>query len=94
MSTMKKRPVSAALGAAFLASAISPLADADTNPFSVQPLASGYDIVNAGSHEGKCGEGKCGEGKCGEEESKGDEGKCGEGKCGEGKCGADDDKGA
>ncbi len=85
MSKIKMKPVTAALGAAFLATAISPMASADVNPFSATPLNAGYDIVNADDHEGKCGEGKCGEGKCGESDSgkdKGEEGKCGEGKCG------------
>lgn len=90
-----KNHLSIALGAAFLATSITPLASADVNPFSAQPLSSGYDLANfAKDTEGKCGEGKCGgdkadsEGKCGE-------GKCGggksdaEGKCGEGKCGGD-----
>ena len=92
MSKIKANPVAAALGAAFLATAISPIASADVTPFSATPLNTGYDIVNAGDHEGKCGEGKCGESKGGED--KGEEGKCGEGKCGgdakkdsEGKCG-------
>ena len=94
MNTSKTKPMTIALGAAFLASALSPVASAEANPFSVQTLPSGYDIVNAGSHEGKCGEGKCGgkeskskegrcgEGKCGGDDAKGKEGKCGEGKCG------------
>lgn len=85
MSKIKMKPVTAALGAAFLATAISPMASADVNPFSATPLNAGYDIVNADDHKGKCGEGKCGEGKCGESDSgkdKGEEGKCGEGKCG------------
>ena len=91
-----KKPLAAALGAAFLASAVSPVVTAGTNPFAANQLSGGYDLVSYGHHEGKCGEGKCGgeksaEGKCGE-------GKCGgeksaaskstsEGKCGEGKCG-------
>ena len=79
MSKFKAKPVGTVLGAAFLASAISPVANAETNPFSAVQLNTGYDIVNA--EEGKCGEGKCGEGKCGGEE-KDEEGKCGEGKCG------------
>jgi len=87
MSKFKAKPLTAALGAAFLATAISPIASADVNPFSATPLNNGYDIVNADGHEGKCGEGKCGESKGGED--KGEEGKCGEGKCGEGKCGGD-----
>ena len=85
-----KKPLAAALGAAFLASAVAPVASADTNPFAANQLSGGYDLVNYGHHEGKCGEGKCGEakgkeGKCGEGkcgEAKGKEGKCGEGKCG------------
>ena len=87
MSKFKAKPLTAALGAAFLATAIAPVASADVNPFSATPLSTGYDIVNADGHEGKCGEGKCGEGKCGE--SKGGEEKGKEGKCGEGKCGGD-----
>ncbi|MEP5765437.1 MAG: hypothetical protein ABJ308_12630 [Halieaceae bacterium] len=79
-----KKPLAAALGAAFLASAVSPVVSAGTNPFAADQLSGGYDLVSYGKHkEGKCGEGKCGEGK-----AKGKaEGKCGEGKCGEGKCG-------
>jgi uncharacterized low-complexity protein len=85
-----KKPLAAALGAAFLASAVSPIVSADTNPFAANQLSGGYDLVNFGEHEGKCGEGKCGgeksaEGKCGEGKCGGE--KSGEGKCGEGKCG-------
>ena len=75
-----KKPLAAALGAAFLATAISPLASAEVNPFSAQQLSGGYDLANFGGH-GKDGEGKCGEGKCGEGDKDG-EGKCGEGKGG------------
>jgi len=84
-----KKPLAAALGAAFLASSIVPLASAEVNPFSAQQLSGGYDLASFDKH---AGEGKCGEGKCGEEKAEG-EGKCGEGKCGEdkadgeGKCG-------
>ena len=83
-----KKPLAAALGAAFLASTLAPLATAEVNPFSAQQLSGGYDLANYDKHE----EGKCGEGKCGDDKSEG-EGKCGEGKCGgdkaegEGKCG-------
>ena len=94
MAISNKKPLAAAIGAAFLAASVSPVASAASNPFSAITLSGGYDIANHGEHEGKCGEGKCGgdkaegEGKCGE-------GKCGgkkaegEGKCGEGKCGGD-----
>jgi uncharacterized low-complexity protein len=95
-----RKPLALALGAAFLASSVVPVASAAANPFAAQELGSGYNLANFnshgdGDHEGKCGEGKCGEkdtaeGKCGE-------GKCGEkdaaeGKCGEGKCGGEDAK--
>lgn len=104
MAKKKFTPLTAAVGAAFLASAtLAPLASAADNPFASQDLNSGYKLA-AKDAEGKCGgekaaEGKCGEktdaeGKCGEgkaegAESKGKEGKCGEGKCGEGKCGGE-----
>jgi len=96
-----KKPLSIALGAAFVTSlAAAPVANAADNPFAMSELSSGYMVAD--SHmEGKCGEGKCGgakatategaekvmeEGKCGGNKTTA-EGKCGEGKCGEGKCG-------
>ena len=95
--TTVMKPLSIALGAAFVASlAGTSVANAADNPFSMTELSSGYMVAD--SKEGKCGEGKCGgekkseEGKCGGEK-KAEEGKCGEGKCGgekkakEGKCG-------
>ncbi len=99
MKNTMKKSLSIALGTTFVAAmSASPVANADTNPFGMQNLESGYMQVA----EGKCGEGKCGEGMMNKEgKSDGDkakkEGKCGEGKCGddkgkkEGKCG--DDKG-
>ena len=93
MSGKTLKPLATALGTAFLASSVVPMASAATsNPFAAEDLRGGYDLANYASHEGKCGEGKCGEGKAGEEGECG-EGKCGEGKaegegkCGEGKCG-------
>ena len=100
--TTVMKPLSIALGAAFVASlAGTSVANAADNPFSMTELSSGYMVAD--SKEGKCGEGKCGgekkaeEGKCGEGkcggEKKAKEGNCGEGKCGgekkakEGKCG-------
>ena len=102
-----KKPLAAALGAAFLATSVAPLASAEMNPFSAQQLSGGYDLASYGKDgEGKCGEGKCGdkkasgEGSCGEGNAKGEgEGKCGEGKCGdnkasgEGSCGEGNAKG-
>ena len=100
MLKRKMKPVTAAVGTAFVASlAAASVASADDNPFGAETLERGYDLLASGHGEGKCGEGKCGEGQCGED--KGDaEGKCGEGasgddkddaegKCGEGKCGSD-----
>ncbi len=94
---ISKKPLAAALGAAFMASTVAPLVTAEANPFSAQQLSGGYDQVNFAHHEeGKCGEGKCGDAKKGDGEGKCGEGKCGgekkadgEGKCGEGKCGGD-----
>jgi len=72
MKTSMKKTLSIALGTSFVAAmAASPAANADTNPFGMQNLESGYMQLA----EGKCGEGKCGEGKA-------KEAKCGEGKCG------------
>ena len=76
-----------AIGATFLAGFALPVL-ADSNPFSISPLATGYDLVSYNKTE----EGKCGEGQCGADHSKHakddmkkckEEGKCGEGKCGE-----------
>ena len=93
-STLK--PIAAALGATFVVSlAVSPVANAAENPFSLTAFDSGYEIAGDHEKEGKCGEGKCGdknkeEGKCGEGkcgDKEGDKMKAEEGKCGEGKCG-------
>ena len=70
-STLNKS-LSIAMGATFAAAmTASPVASADTNPFGMQSMSSGYMQV---------AEGKCGEGKCGGKKAK--EAKCGEGKCG------------
>ncbi len=96
---MNKQPLlNAAVGAAFAAATLMPVAHA-ANPFAADTLQSGYQVAQADTkaQDGKCGEGKCGadkkkDGKCGE-------GKCGaqkdkkkDGKCGEGKCGSDKKK--
>jgi uncharacterized low-complexity protein len=86
----RKKPLAIALCATFSAAiSASPVVFADSNPFGMQDLGTGYMQLA----EGKCGEGKCGEkmmkeGKCGDKMKK--EGKCGdkmnmEGKCGDGK---------
>lgn len=95
MKQIKKSSVATALGAVVIGSLASTVALADTNPFGMQSLESGYSQFAAegkcggdkSAKEGKCGgdkaakEGKCGEGKCGGDK-KAKEGKCGEGKCG------------
>ena len=102
MAKYTMKPLAAAVGAAFLASAVAaPMATASENPFQLTQLESGYNLASKAEGEGKCGEGKCGEGKCGEGKAAtdadaktkaDDEGKCGEAKTatkadGEGKCG-------
>jgi uncharacterized low-complexity protein len=58
----KKTAVSLAIGSAFVASfAIAPVASAADNPFKMDSLKDGYQVVAAKeSKEGKCGEGRCG----------------------------------
>ena len=89
MTTPAKKPVAAAVGAAFLASvALAPLAQAAENPFQAHSLSGGYTLAEKTMTEGKCGEGKCGEsmrkaheGNCGGAKAKtAAEGKCGGGK--------------
>ncbi|MBI2782676.1 MAG: hypothetical protein HYX64_01120 [Gammaproteobacteria bacterium] len=89
MATQTKKPIAAAVGAAFLASVtLAPLAQAAENPFHANSLSGGYNLAEKAMTEGKCGEGKCGEsmkkaheGNCGGEKAKtAAEGKCGGGK--------------
>ena len=94
------KPVAIAVSTA-LAGGLSLTANADTGPFAMAGLSSGYMVASgtegAGGEKAAEAEGKCGEGKCGEAmKAKQAEGKCGEGKCGgekadkaEGKCGGD-----
>jgi len=91
------KSVAMAAGASFAISlAASPVAMADSNPFSMTKVSSDSNIQLA---SGKCGEGKCGGSTKGTDKKS--EGKCGEGKCGgnmddkmkEGKCGGDKKKG-
>ena len=96
MKNSTKKPLVAALGAAFVTSmAFAPAASADVSPFGATELETGYMVLAEGKcGEGKCGgekksEGKCGEGKCAATKTseKAAEAKCAEGKCAEGKCG-------
>jgi uncharacterized low-complexity protein len=83
-----KKPLAAALGAAFLATSVAPLAGAAVNPFSSKQLSGGYDLPSYNEPQGeKAKEGSCGdkakEGSCGD---KAKEGSCGD-KAKEGSCG-------
>lgn len=90
---MKKQTlVSLAIGSAFTAAALTPVAHAAAeNPFGASKLQSGYQLAEADTKmkDGKCGEAKCGadkkaEAKCGADK-KGDmksDSKAGEAKCG------------
>jgi uncharacterized low-complexity protein len=93
----KQQLLSVAIGSAFAAVTLMPVAHA-ANPFAADTLQNGYQVAQA---DAKAKDGKCGEGKCGADKKKKDgkcgEGKCGadkkkDGKCGEGKCGAEKDK--
>jgi uncharacterized low-complexity protein len=99
MSDKNLKPLAIAVGAAVATSLAGiSVANADTSPFSMTTLSSGY-MADVHLGEGKCGGDKDAEGKCGgdkDAEGKCGEGKCGgdkdaEGKCGEGKCGGDKD---
>ncbi|MDD2883507.1 MAG: hypothetical protein PHT48_00520 [Dechloromonas sp.] len=82
---MKKQQfVSLALGSAFAAVTLSPLAQAADSPFSTQKLEAGYQLAAAD----KKSDGKCGEAKCGADKKK-TEAKCGADKKSDAKCGAD-----
>jgi len=106
----KAHTLSLAIGAAFAAAALSPVAFAADNPFAMQKLSNGYQLAGNEAGTDKMKDGKCGEGKCGagvkaekKKDGKCGEGKCGagtkaekkkDGKCGEGKCGANMKAGA
>lgn len=96
MADKTTKSLALAVGTALAASLASvSAANADSTPFAMNALSSGYmgdatygghgdkgkDKEEGEEHDEEKGEeGKCGEGKCGGD--KGEEGKCGEGKCG------------
>lgn len=61
MNTLNK-PLAIAAGAAIVASLFATPSSADTNPFQLAELDSGYMLAERGT-EAKCGEAKCGEDK-------------------------------
>ena len=88
------KPLAIAIGAVFAASiAGTSVANADSTPFAMTSLTSGYQVAHLG--EGSCGGDKGKDGSCGGDKGdKGDKGE-GEGHCGgdkgehEGSCGGD-----
>jgi len=104
---MKKQNfVSLAVGSAFAAVALTPLAHAGENPFGATKLEAGYQLAQADTKmkDGSCGGDKKMDAKCGADK-KAAEAKCGADKkkdasCGaakkstEAKCGADKKKDA
>jgi len=79
----KQNLVSLAVGSAFAAITLNPVAHAADNPFAADKLTAGYQLAQADkTKDGKCGEAKCGADKKAAEKKK-------DGKCGEAKCGAD-----
>ncbi|TDJ64687.1 MAG: hypothetical protein E2O35_08390, partial [Proteobacteria bacterium] len=70
---LKLKPIAAALGTTFaVALAVSPIANAAENPFSLTAFESGYMVADA---EGKCGGDKSAEGKCsGDKSAEGESG--------------------
>jgi uncharacterized low-complexity protein len=63
------KPLTVALGTVFTVSLANiSISNASENPFTMQPLSSGYMML---------AEGKCGEGKCGGGTGKGMQGGCG-----------------
>ena len=68
-------PIASALGLTLAATFAAGTAQAETSPFGISEISTGYEVAEAET-EGKCGEGKCGGAKAETE------GKCGEGKCG------------
>ena len=91
MPQIKKTAIATALGAVVIGSLASISVQANTSPFSVHSLESGYMLS---AEEGKCGgdktekaaktmkEGKCGEGKCGGDKAEKAAKAMKEGKCG------------
>ena len=93
MQHIKKTAIATALGAVVIGSLASISVQANTNPFSVHSLESGY---MQSAPEGSCGGDKAeksaktmSEGKCGGDKAEKAAKTMKEGKCGEGKCGGD-----
>jgi len=83
----QKKTLAIVLGGTFAASlAMSPVVNADQNPFAMNALTKAYQVADA--KDGKCGTGKCGANKKAMED-KAKEGSCHADKAKEGSCSAD-----
>lgn len=66
MKKINKTPFAAAMGTAVLSTLAVTAAHAESNPFAMNDMNSGYmqlaaaDTAKSGMKEGSCGEGKCG----------------------------------
>ncbi|PKM11516.1 MAG: hypothetical protein CVV13_08790 [Gammaproteobacteria bacterium HGW-Gammaproteobacteria-3] len=99
MKKPNKTPLAALMGTAVASTFAATAAHAETNPFGMTELSSGYMQLAETAKEGSCGEGKCGasmnmgagkvhEGNCAGKKTPSKTAKAKEGACGEGKCGA------
>jgi len=89
----KQNVISLAVGSAFAAIALTPVAHAATdNPFGASKLEVGYQLAEADTKmkDGSCGGKKAGEAKCGADKKK--DGSCGGDKKKDASCGADKKK--
>jgi uncharacterized low-complexity protein len=91
----KQNLVSLAVGSAFAAIALSPVAHAGENPFGATQLQAGYQLAQADTKtkDGACGGDKKMDAKCGADK-KAAEAKCGADKKKDAACGADKKKDA
>jgi uncharacterized low-complexity protein len=88
----KQNIVSLAVGSAFAAIALTPVAHAAENPFGASKLEVGYQLAQADAKmkDGSCGGKKAGEAKCGADKKK--DASCGGDKKKDASCGADKKK--
>ena len=88
----QKKTLAIVLGGAFAATLVmSPIVNADQNPFAMKTLGNGYQVADAEKmKDGKCGTGKCSASKKKKMmEEKAKEGNCSADKAKEGTCSAD-----
>ena len=86
-----QKTIALAIGSAFALSIAATSVNAAENPFSIKPLASGYQVAD--NQTSKMKDGKCGAGKCGANMKKMNKGKdsacCHHNKAKDGSCSAE-----